>query len=60
MDRDKDADVHSIVNGFIQSNKTALTNKIRPFDIDLEEALKQVLEKYEKRLKKGTAGSEND
>jgi len=30
------------------------------FDIDLEEALIQVLEKYEKRLKKGSAGSEND
>lgn len=30
------------------------------FDIDLEEALNQVLEKYEKRLKKGSAGSEND
>ena len=30
------------------------------FDIDLEEALEQVIEKYEKRLKKGSAGSEND
>ena len=30
------------------------------FDIDLEDALKQVIEKYEKRLKKGSAGSEND
>lgn len=30
------------------------------FDIDLEEALNMVLEKYEKRLKKGSAGSEND
>ena len=30
------------------------------FDIDLEDALYQVLEKYEKRLKKGSAGSEND
>ena len=30
------------------------------FDIDLEDALHQVLEKYEKRLKKGSAGSEND
>jgi len=29
-------------------------------DINLEEALQQVLEKYEKRLKKGSAGSEND
>jgi len=29
------------------------------FDIDLEDALHQVLEKYEKRLKKGSAGSEN-
>ncbi|MCX6803832.1 MAG: hypothetical protein NTY48_04660 [Candidatus Diapherotrites archaeon] len=30
------------------------------FDIDLEDALQQVLNKYEKRLKKGSAGSEND
>ncbi len=30
------------------------------FDIDLEDALHQVLEKYEKRLTKGSAGSEND
>ena len=30
------------------------------FDIDLEEALNEALEKYEKRLKKGSAGSEND
>lgn len=30
------------------------------FDIDLEDALNIVLEKYEKRLKKGSAGSEND
>lgn len=30
------------------------------FDIDLEEALHDVLNKYEKRLKKGSAGSEND
>lgn len=30
------------------------------FDIDLEDALNKVLEKYEKRLKKGSAGSEND
>ena len=30
------------------------------FDVDLEEALNIVLEKYEKRLKKGSAGSEND
>ena len=30
------------------------------FDIDLEDALKQVLEKYKERLKKGSAGSEND
>ena len=30
------------------------------FDIDLEEALRQVLEKYEKRFKKGSAGFEND
>ena len=30
------------------------------FDIDLENALEQVLKKYKKRLKKGSAGSEND
>jgi len=30
------------------------------FGIDLEEALNIVIEKYEKRLKKGSAGSEND
>jgi len=30
------------------------------FDIDLEEALNMVLEKYERRLEKGSAGSEND
>lgn len=30
------------------------------FNVDLEEALNMVLEKYEKRLKKGSAGSEND
>ncbi len=30
------------------------------FDIDLEDALNQVLEKYKKRLKKVSAGSEND
>lgn len=30
------------------------------FDIDLEKALEIVLAKYEKRLKKGSAGSEKD
>ena len=30
------------------------------FDIDLEGSLNMVLKKYEKRLKKGSAGSEND
>lgn len=30
------------------------------FDVDLEEALEIVLEKYKKRLKKGSAGSESD
>lgn len=30
------------------------------FDIDLEDALEQVLEKYKTRLKKGSSGSEND
>ena len=29
-------------------------------DVDLEESLDLVLEKYKKRLKKGSAGSEND
>ena len=29
-------------------------------DVDLEDALKLVLEKYERRLKKGSAGSENE
>ena len=35
----------------------ALANSL---DVDLEDALEIVLEKYEKRLKKGSAGSEND
>ena len=35
----------------------ALANTL---DVDLEEALEQVLEKYNTRLKKGGAGSEND
>jgi len=30
------------------------------FDVDLEEALEKALEKYKKRLKRGSAGSEND
>ncbi len=30
------------------------------FDIDLEEAVNLMLEKYEKRLKRGSASSEND
>ncbi len=30
------------------------------FNVDLEEALEMVLAKYEKRLKEGSAGSEND
>jgi len=30
------------------------------FDVDLEDSLKKVLEKYERRLKKGSPGSEND
>ena len=30
------------------------------YDIDLEDALQQVIKKYKKRLKKGSAGSEND
>ena len=30
------------------------------FNVDLEQALEMVIEKYEKRLKKGSAGSEKD
>jgi len=30
------------------------------FDVDLEQALEKVLEKYKRRLEKGSAGSEND
>lgn len=30
------------------------------FDVDLEEALNMVLEKYKKRLSKGSPGSENE
>lgn len=30
------------------------------FNVDLEQALEMVLEKYKKRLQKGSAGSEND
>jgi len=30
------------------------------FDIDLEDALNQVIDKYKRRLVKGSAGSEND
>ena len=30
------------------------------FDVDIEDAANIVLEKYKKRLKKGSAGSEND
>lgn len=30
------------------------------FNVDLEEALDVVLKKYERRIKKGSAGSEND
>jgi len=30
------------------------------FEVDLEEVLDLVLEKYQKRLRKGSAGSEND
>ena len=30
------------------------------YDIDLEDAVQGVLEKYARRLKKGSAGSEND
>lgn len=30
------------------------------FNVDLEEALDMVLEKYKKRLQKGSTGSEND
>jgi len=30
------------------------------FDVDLEDALQQALEKYKQRLKQGSAGSENE
>ena len=30
------------------------------FDIDMEEAVNSVLKKYQRRLKKGSAGSENE
>jgi predicted ATP-dependent endonuclease of OLD family len=39
MDRDKDADIHQIVNNFIERKRTEHTNKIKPFDKDLEEFL---------------------
>jgi hypothetical protein len=39
MDRDKDADIHQIVNDFIEGKRTEHTNKIKPFDKDLEDFL---------------------
>ena len=39
MDKDKDADIHKIVNSFIESNKSDKTNIIRSFDNDLEDFL---------------------
>lgn len=38
----------------------SLINLANINEIDLEKALNLVLEKYEKRLQKGSAGSEND
>ncbi|XOB40897.1 MAG: MazG nucleotide pyrophosphohydrolase domain-containing protein [Candidatus Nealsonbacteria bacterium] len=38
----------------------SLVTVANSFNVDLEQALEMVLEKYEKRLKKGGAGSEND
>ena len=38
----------------------SVTTIANSLDIDLEEAVNSVLVKYEKRLKKGGAGSEND
>ena len=38
----------------------ALMTIANSLDIDMQEALDLVLEKYEKRLKKGSAGSENE
>ena len=43
--------------GDVLFSLVALANKL---DVDLENALELVLAKYEKRLKKGSAGSEND
>jgi NTP pyrophosphatase (non-canonical NTP hydrolase) len=38
----------------------SVTTIANSLDVDLEEAVNSVLVKYEKRLKKGGAGSEND
>jgi len=38
----------------------AFVTMANSMDIDLSEALDEVLEKYERRLKKGSASSEND
>ena len=38
----------------------SLVTVANTFEIDLEDALNQSLEKYQTRLKKGSAGSEND
>lgn len=38
----------------------SLINLANSNEIDLEEAVNRVLEKYEKRLQKGDAGSENE
>lgn len=39
MDKDRDADIHQIVNDFIMGNRTDQTNAIKSFDKDLEDFL---------------------
>ncbi len=39
IDRDKDEDIHKIVNEFIEGKRTEYTNQIKSFDKDLEEFL---------------------
>lgn len=39
MDRDRDADIHGIVNAFIEAKRTPLTKVIACFDKDLEDFL---------------------
>ena len=39
MDRDKDIEIHQIVNDFIEGKRTVHTNKIKLFNKDLEDFL---------------------